>query len=40
MERGNLSFYVKGNAQVENPQGKIPTKSAGAEELVVVMKYL
>ena len=23
-ERGNLDFHVKGNAQVETPQGRIP----------------
>jgi hypothetical protein len=40
MERGDLSFHAKGKAQVENPQGEIPMESTGAEELVVVMKYL
>lgn len=40
MKRGNLEFHVKENAQVEKPQGGIPTEISGAEEPVVAMKDL
>ena len=39
-ERVNLGLHVKGDAQVEKPQGRKPKEGTGAEELVVVMKNL